>query len=320
MARGRMLNKTVSLSLKFHDLPDDTCRLLATWIISQLDYRGVFYADPAVVKSMVFPRRTDITIDDVARYLDAMQEAGLIEVFEVRGELWQSWPGFAHNQIGLRAERERTEYPPPPGWSEPEAPPEDSESPQDGGKLQDDSPQDAAKKPAEGEGKVKVKLSTKEDCAASAAKPSAPPPEPPPKQSKPPTPAQEMFSAVAELCQIDLSLLSKKDRGKINTVSKRLRDEKKSTAHLDQFKRYWYAVDWRGVKGQAPAPHDILSSWGRAKEWLANGGKGKDAKRNDRRAKPVDTGQAAKRQIEAEQSAHVGRVLAERAQAAGLAV
>ena len=160
----------------------------------------------------------------------------------------------------------------------------------------------------------------REDCAASAAKPSAPPPEPPPKQSKPPTPAQEMFSAVAELCQIDLSLLSKKDRGKINTVSKRLRDEKKSTAHLDQFKRYWYAVDWRGVKGQAPAPHDILSSWGRAKEWLANGGKGKDAKRNDRRAKPVDTGQAAKRQIEAEQSAHVGRVLAERAQAAGLAV
>jgi len=185
MARGRMLNKTVSLSLKFHDLPDDTCRLLATWIISQLDYRGVFYADPAVVKSMVFPRRTDITIDDVARYLDAMQEAGLIEVFEVRGELWQSWPGFAHNQIGLRAERERTEYPPPPGWSEPEAPPEDSESPQDGGKLQDDSPQDAAKKPAEGEGKVKVKLSTKEDCAASAAKPPSPTPEPPPAPPKP---------------------------------------------------------------------------------------------------------------------------------------
>lgn len=318
MARGRMLNKTVSLSLKFHDLPDDTCRLLATWIITQLDYRGVFYADPAVVKSMVFPRRTDITIEDVAVDLEAMQDAGLIRLFEAQDESWQHWPGFAHNQIGLRAERERTEYPPPPGWSEPAPPPEDDEPPQDDGNLPDDSRKEAAEKPAEGEVEVKVNLSKKEENTAAGA---ATPPEPPPESLKPkkkPTPAQEMFSAVAELCQIDLDLISKKDRGKLNTVSKRLRDEEKAPAHLDQFKRYWYAADWRGVKGQAPQPHDILSSWGRAKEWLNGGQNARHG--NERRSKPADAGEAAKLAIEAEQSAHVARVLAQQAQVGGLAV
>ena len=114
MARGRMLNKTVCASLKFQELPDDTCRLLATWIISQLDVRGVFYGDPAMVKSYVFPRRADITIDDVRGYLDEMQATGLIVLFEAKGDIWQFWPGFTDNQAGLRADRETTEFPEPP--------------------------------------------------------------------------------------------------------------------------------------------------------------------------------------------------------------
>jgi len=70
MARGRMLNNSISRSLKFDQLPDDTCRLLATWIISHLDFRGVFYADAIMVKSLVFTRRSDITdeqIEDTCR-------------------------------------------------------------------------------------------------------------------------------------------------------------------------------------------------------------------------------------------------------------
>jgi len=46
MARGRMLNKKVSRSLQFDQLPDDTCRLLATWTVAHLDVNGVFCADP----------------------------------------------------------------------------------------------------------------------------------------------------------------------------------------------------------------------------------------------------------------------------------
>jgi len=113
MARGRMLNKTVCASKKFDDLPDDTCRLLATWTISNLDCRGVFYCDPAMVRSYVFPRRMDVTLEDIERHLLAMESVGLIEIFYAKGDVWQCWPGFPENQIGLRAERETKDFPDP---------------------------------------------------------------------------------------------------------------------------------------------------------------------------------------------------------------
>ncbi len=108
-----MLNKTVCASKKFDDLPDDTCRLLATWIISNLDCRGVFYCDPAMVRSYVFPRRIDVAITDIERHLLSMEAAGLIEIFYDNGDVWQYWPGFAQNQVGLRADREAKDFPDP---------------------------------------------------------------------------------------------------------------------------------------------------------------------------------------------------------------
>lgn len=119
MARGRMLNKTVCNSKKFCDLPDDTCRLFATWCISHLDIHGVFYANPQLVRSLVFPRRDDVTNAQVAGYMDAMEAYGLIVRFESNGELWQYWPGFEHNQIGIRYDRESSDFPLPPGWIPP---------------------------------------------------------------------------------------------------------------------------------------------------------------------------------------------------------
>lgn len=114
MARGRMLNNSISRSLKFDQLPDDTSRLLATWLISHLDKNGVFYGDPVMIKSLIFPRRGDVTIEQVETYLQAMQDVGLIILFEAEGQLWQYWPGFTDNQIGLRADREATDFPLPP--------------------------------------------------------------------------------------------------------------------------------------------------------------------------------------------------------------
>jgi len=156
-----------------------------------------------------------------------------------------------------------------------------------------------------------------ENTAADAATPPEPSPKPPPKEPKPPTPAQEMFTAVAELCKIDLTLVTKQDRGKLNQVAKRLRETGKTPTHIAQFARYWYAADWRGQKGQAPTPHDIPSNWGRAKEWLENGGN--NARRDERRTEPIDAGQATKRQIEEQQTTYAVRALAERA-AAGASV
>jgi hypothetical protein len=108
-----MLNRTVSLSLKMHQLPDDTARLLATWLIPHLDVDGAFYADAAVVKSMIFPRRTDISMQQIEIYINVMAEIGLIRLYDHDGQRWMIWPGFRANQPGMRTEREDAQYPTP---------------------------------------------------------------------------------------------------------------------------------------------------------------------------------------------------------------
>lgn len=148
-----MLNRTVSLSVKFHQLPDDTCRLLATWTIAQLDVNGVFYADPAIVRALIFPMREDITTAQVGGYIKAMVKAGLIRLFESGGRHWQVWDGFTDNQIGLRADRESSDFPQPP---------EDAGvNPDYAGNLPEDCRIDAAKIPAEVE--VEVEKEVKEN-------------------------------------------------------------------------------------------------------------------------------------------------------------
>jgi hypothetical protein len=110
-----MLNKSVSKSRKLASLPDSDCMLLASWLIAHLDYNGVFNGDPTLVKSYVLPRRDDITIEQVGDYLLAMAEVQLIVIFHENGEDWIWFPGFAHNQVGLRQYRERqSDYPAPP--------------------------------------------------------------------------------------------------------------------------------------------------------------------------------------------------------------
>jgi len=109
-----MINKKICGSVKFQNLPDDTCRLLATWIIANLDVQGVFYGDPAMVRSAIFPRRSDVTVDEVEIYLKALEDNGLMWRYEAKGDTWQVWPGFLEEQIGIRTDRESPEFPPPP--------------------------------------------------------------------------------------------------------------------------------------------------------------------------------------------------------------
>lgn len=39
---------------------------------------------------------------------------------------------------------------------------------------------------------------------------------------------------------------------------------------LDRFNAYWYAADFRGLKGQSPSLTQIVSEWGKAKAWNPN--------------------------------------------------
>lgn len=149
-----MLNRSVCNSKKFQELPDETCRLFATWTISHLDIHGVFYANPQLVRSLVFPRRDDVSNAQVAGYMDAMEAHGLIVRFESNGETWQYWPGFEHNQIGIRWDRETTEFPIPPGWEPPKqlelVPPNGGQNPAEG-KLKEVKEKGSKPKPASDE-------------------------------------------------------------------------------------------------------------------------------------------------------------------------
>lgn len=132
MARGRLINQSICASLKFHNLPDDTCRLFASWTIAHLDKNGVFYGNAQMVKSTIFPRRTDITVEQIESYLQAMEQLGLIIRFVADGDEWQWWPGFLDNQPNLRREREKTGYPLPPQCRQDTGPPPEKGRQDDG--------------------------------------------------------------------------------------------------------------------------------------------------------------------------------------------
>ncbi len=101
MARGRMINNKIAMDKRVHDLSDDTSRLAFTWLVTFADKEGRTYGDPAIVRSLLFPRRTDITVEAMERYLAEWHDAGLILWYEAEGDKWVYFPGFANNQKGL---------------------------------------------------------------------------------------------------------------------------------------------------------------------------------------------------------------------------
>lgn len=94
----------------------------------------------------------------------------------------------------------------------------------------------------------------------------------PEKKAREPTPSQKMFSALVDLCQIDLKLITKKNRGKFNQAEKRMRDNGYCPDDVKDFGEWWYENDWRGTKtGQPPTLEQIRECWGQMLSWRKNG-------------------------------------------------
>jgi len=105
MARGRMLNKRISLNKIVNSLSDRS-QLIYTWTIAHLDKNGVIHGDPALLKSLVVPRRPDIDTTQVEVCIKEWADVGLVIWYEHEDELWLWFPTFKKNQIGLREDRE----------------------------------------------------------------------------------------------------------------------------------------------------------------------------------------------------------------------
>jgi len=106
MARGRMINNRICADIAINKLSCDTSRLAFTWLVTFADSEGRTYGDPAMVRSLLFPRRYDVTVEEMASYIAEWAELGLVQWYEADGDKWIWFPGFEKNQRGLDRRRE----------------------------------------------------------------------------------------------------------------------------------------------------------------------------------------------------------------------
>lgn len=112
MARGRFISKEISIDKKVNSLSTPWSMLAFTWLVTHADAYGRTYGDPAIVKSLVFPRQQDITVEMMADFIQEWSETGLVILYEVEDETYIEFPNFGKHQVGLRPDKEgRTNIP-----------------------------------------------------------------------------------------------------------------------------------------------------------------------------------------------------------------
>lgn len=114
MARGRFISNEITKDKKINDLSDDTSRLAFTWLVTFADCEGRVDGDPAVLRSLLFPRRSDVTVQEMAAYIQEWAKAGLIAWYQSNGDWWIWLPNFERHQVGLRKDREAASRIPAP--------------------------------------------------------------------------------------------------------------------------------------------------------------------------------------------------------------
>jgi len=107
MARGRFVSKAIIRDRGINDLSCDTSRLAFTWLITIADCEGRTVGEPDLLKSALFPRRSDITPDQIETYINEWVSAGFIIWYYGKDEdRYIQFVNFDKHQIGLRKGRE----------------------------------------------------------------------------------------------------------------------------------------------------------------------------------------------------------------------
>ena len=115
MARGRMISNGIAHDKRIHQLSDDTSRLAYTWLVTFADCEGRTPGDAAVVRSMLFPRREDITISQMEGYIKQWHDLGLVIWYFAKDDMWIYFPAFfSHNKINRERESISKIPAPPP--------------------------------------------------------------------------------------------------------------------------------------------------------------------------------------------------------------
>lgn len=105
MPDGRFLAKSIA-----HDWELNSCSLEADFLFSRciphLDCEGRLPGHPQQVQGLAVPLRHEFTPELVDTCLGELQEAGLLDWYEVDGRPALYFPGFEANQKGMRKDRE----------------------------------------------------------------------------------------------------------------------------------------------------------------------------------------------------------------------
>jgi len=120
MAKGRMINKSISKSKKFNLILDnDFDRLLYCMLLPYADRDGRVEGDPDLVKGNIFPRRKDVSEEDITHGLENLARVGLILHYQVEGDNFIQICQFQEGQEGFRYDREKPSTIPAPSGMTP---------------------------------------------------------------------------------------------------------------------------------------------------------------------------------------------------------
>lgn len=106
MARGRFISKEITIDKKVNSLSDAYSMLAFTWLLTHADGYGRTYGDPAIVKSVIFPRRPEVSVEMVESYINEWHDLGLVNLYEVDDDQYIEFPNFGKHQVGLRIDKE----------------------------------------------------------------------------------------------------------------------------------------------------------------------------------------------------------------------
>jgi len=240
MPRYRKLHVKITESYDVNDMPDDTHRLLWTWLMLGADREGRYLDNPAAVKSKVFPLRADVTHEQIAAMLDWFAQHHLICRYVINGRGYFYLTTFKDHQ-GDTAKEAASVYPDPPSLNN--------------GASQEEVQSSA--RPAQEEIKTNsgtdAQVYTDADAATEirAAEKTAGADPPPPAESK--RLDQQMWDALVEVCHV--KFISKKTRGTLNSTIPILASMGLSPPDIRGYAK-WYENDW--YKKNAPLHLGIL--------------------------------------------------------------
>jgi hypothetical protein len=242
MAKGRIIISAITMDKRINDLSDDTSRLAFTWLITFADREGRTHGDPALVRSLLFPRRSDVTVKRMEQYIEEWASLGLIIWYEAAGDRWIYFPAFSRHQAGFDQRHEAPSTIPAP--------------PVPGPVLEAELVRTVHVQCTAEENRSESNRNEQKLAPAGAGVPLHQHDKVKVKELKCPG---EWMDALYELCQVDKALASPGMRKRLSECGLALFKTGKQLTDVPVFGRKWHEFDWRGKA--PPTPEQVRDLW-----------------------------------------------------------